>query len=239
MHVHQRPHHTFKCGLQIKLKQRPYNVVSHQYCRGFSLLSSLPSYRDVTSIILSYSREMLQQAQILGEDHILLKFDLVKAFDKIEWPFLVVVLEKMGMARLLTDFLKAGFASARSSILLNGKPTKSFPLKSLLRQGCPLSPLLFIIAFDTLNLQLQQALTNNVIRGIYFPKTGIKTLQNTFAVDHSAVIIWAIMRDILALHLDLQKFGTASGLHCAWDKTRASYIPDSPPPLEFRLLPWT
>lgn len=102
--------------------------------------------------------EMLQEAALSGEEYVLLKLDVVKAFDKLEWPFLLAVVEKMGMGGLLTKFLKAGFTSAASAIVLNGIPTSRFSLKRSVRQGCPLSPLMFIMAFDVLSLQLQLAI---------------------------------------------------------------------------------
>lgn len=79
--------------------------------------------------------EMLQQAACSGEDHVLLKLDVIKAFDRLEWPFILAVVEKAGLAGVLTKFLKAGFASASSEILLNGIPTESFSLKRSVRQG--------------------------------------------------------------------------------------------------------
>lgn len=84
--------------------------------------------------------EMLHQAAVSGEEHLLLKFDVVKAFDTIEWPFLLDLLEKSGFSGTLTGFLRASFAHPSSAILLNGTPTASIPLSRSVRQGCPLSP---------------------------------------------------------------------------------------------------
>lgn len=106
---------------------------------------------------------MLHQAALSGDEYILLKLDVVKAFDKLEWPFLLAVIEKMGMGGVLSGFLKAGFTSAASAIVLNGIPTASFALKRSVRQGCPLSPLMFIMVFDVLSLHLQEAIAKKSI----------------------------------------------------------------------------
>lgn len=77
--------------------------------------------------------EMLHQAKESGEEHILIKLDVIKAFDRLEWPFLLAILRKIGMEGVLTKFLEASFASASSSVLLNGIPTQDFALKRSVR----------------------------------------------------------------------------------------------------------
>lgn len=182
--------------------------------------------------------EMLQEANLSGEEFVLLKLDVVKAFDKLEWPFLLAVIEKMGMGGMLTKFLKAGFTSAASAIVLNGIPTSSFSLKRSVRQGCPLSPLMFIMAFDVLSLQLQLAITRGTIQGVTFSRIGVRTLHNMYA-DDLAALIRAVLRYIEEFKRLLTWFGALSGLLCAWEKTLASFIPAGPPPPELRLYPWT
>lgn len=181
--------------------------------------------------------EMLQQAADSGEEFFLLKLDVVKAFDKLEWPFLLAVIEKMGIGGHLSKFLKASFTSAASAIVLNGVPTSSFSLKRSVRQGCPLSPLMFIIAFDVLSLQLQEAIVRRTIQGVSFSRIGVRALHNMYADDLAAII-----RDLLKYIEEFQRilnwFGTLSGLQCDWEKTVASYIPAGPPPPMLRLLPW-
>lgn len=181
--------------------------------------------------------EMLNQAAINGEDYVLLKRDVVKAFDKMEWPFLLEVLERAGFAGTLTGFLKASFASASSAVLLNGVPTCNIPLVRSVRQGCPLSPLLFILTFDVLSAMLQRAIDTGKIEGVIFPETGQHSLHNMYA-DDTSVIIRARAQYIRELHRILQCFGEVSGLVCAWEQTIASAISAGPPPLEIWIYPW-
>lgn len=101
---------------------------------------------------------MLHEATQSGEEYVLLKLDVIKAFDRLEWGFLLAVLDKCGLSGMLSNFIKAGFANASSKIMLNGRPTESVRLSRSVRQGCPLSPLLFIIAFDALGAMLNNAL---------------------------------------------------------------------------------
>lgn len=72
--------------------------------------------------------EMLHQAEQSGDEFVLLKLDVIKAFDRLEWGFLLAVLDKSGMSSILTNFLKGSFANASSKVLLNGRMTESVRL---------------------------------------------------------------------------------------------------------------
>lgn len=91
---------------------------------------------------------------------------------------------------------------------------QSHLLGQSVKLGCPLSPLLFIMAFDVLGSMLQDALNTGSIVGVGFPKLGLRTLQNMFADDLS-MIIRALLCYILELQRILHAFGEASGLICA------------------------
>lgn len=182
--------------------------------------------------------EMLHQVALLGEEYVLLKLDVIKAFDKLEWPFMLAVIAKMGMGGLVTRFMKAGCSTAASAIVLNGIPTTEFSLRRSVRQGCPLSPLMFIMAFDVLSLQLQLAITKKTIQGVNFSRIGVQTLHNMY-VDDLAALIKALLKYIEEFKRLLFWFGLLSGLHCAWEKIVASFIPARPPPPALYLLPWT
>lgn len=182
--------------------------------------------------------EMLDQAAATGEEYVLLKMDVIKAFDRINWAYLLALLDKSGMSGTLSKFVKASFAEAGSAVLLNGRLTKRIPLSRSVRQGCPLSPLLFILAFDPLNAILKDAIIRGTIVGVRFPKHDLHLLQNMFA-DDLYLLIRAVMCYTLELQRILHCFGEATGLVCAWNKTVASAIPAGPPPAALWLLPWS
>lgn len=107
-----------------------------------------------------------------------------------------------------------------------------------MRQGCPLSPLVFILAFDPLSHMLTTAMERGTLRGVEFPELGLVTILSMYA-DDVAVMLRAEIRYIMACKDILMRFGAVSGLHFIWNQTKAAYIPDGPPPSAFWLFPWT
>ena len=79
-----------------------------------------------------------------------------KAFDKIQHPFLIKTLSKVGIEGAFLNIVKAIYEKPRPNIILNGQKLKTFSLRSGTRQGCPLSPLLFNIVLEVLATAIRQ-----------------------------------------------------------------------------------
>lgn len=167
---------------------------------------------------------MLHQAANSGEEYVLLKLDVIKAFDRLEWPFLLTLVDKVGMKGQLSRFSVASFSSASSSVLLNGRETERCVLKRSVRQGDPLSPLMFILAFDVLGDMFTHAIQQRTLLGVDFPRVLSRNFHNFLADDLSAVLR-ALPSNISEFKQILQRFGTFSGLICAWDQTMLGQLP--------------
>jgi len=68
-----------------------------------------------------------------------------KAFDKIQHPFFIKTLNKIGIEGSYLNIINVIYDTFIANITLNGEKLKAFSLRSGTRQGCPLSPLLFNI----------------------------------------------------------------------------------------------
>jgi hypothetical protein len=80
--------------------------------------------------------------------------DEEKAFDKIQHPFMLKVLERSGIQGPYLNTIKAIYCKPMANIKLNGDILEAILLKSRTRQGCPLSPYLFNIVLEVFCLPL-------------------------------------------------------------------------------------
>ena len=86
----------------------------------------------------------------------IISIDAEKAFDKIQQPFMLKTLNKLGIDETYLKVIKAIYNKPTANIILNGQKLEAFPLKSGSRQGCPLSPLLFNIVLEVLATAIWQ-----------------------------------------------------------------------------------
>ena len=107
----------------------------------------------------------------LKKNHMIISIDAEKAFDKIQHPFMIKTLQKVGIEGTYLNIIKAIYNKPTANIILNGEKLKAFPLRSGTRQGCPLSPLLFNIVLEVLAMAIRE---EKEIKGIQIGKEEVK-----------------------------------------------------------------
>ena len=105
------------------------------------------------------------------KNHMIISLDAEKAFDKIQYPFMIKVLERSGIQVPYLNMIKTIYSKPVASIKVNGEKLEAIPLKSGTRQGCPLSPYLFNIVLEVLGRTIRQ---QKEIKGIQIEKEEVK-----------------------------------------------------------------
>ena len=109
--------------------------------------------------------------KLKDKNHKIISIDAEKAFDKIQQPFLIKTLQKMGIEGTYLNIVKAIYDKLPANITLSGEKLKAFPLRSGRRQGCPLSPLLFNIVLEVPAIAIRE---EKEIKGIQIGKEEVK-----------------------------------------------------------------
>ena len=86
-----------------------------------------------------------------------------KAFDNVNWEFMLLQLKKMGFEGTFLQTINAIYIKQEARVKINGNLTEIIPIEQGTRQGCLLSPLLFILTLEILNRQIRD---NEAIKGL-------------------------------------------------------------------------
>jgi hypothetical protein len=160
------------------------------------------------------TQNLIEVCEDIQEKAILLNIDFAKAFDTINWNFIYNAMEKMGYPEKLIKWVKALYEGIETCIINNGYSSEFFRPEKGVRQGCPLSPYLFIIATEIMNRWIMKEM------GEY----GVKDNENNnylisqFA-DDTSFAIKCNKESINKLFFLLKEFGNISGLKINIEKT--------------------
>jgi retron-type reverse transcriptase len=145
-----------------------------------------------------------------------LKLDIAKAFDNVRWEYLLEIIERLGFGQRWRDIMSLIWSTTSSRILLNREPSRPIKHRKRLKQGNPLSPMLFILAMDPIQRVLDRATQEGLLQPI--GETLVRFRTSLYA-DDVAVFVKPNPQDILNLQNLLQSFGEATGLFTNMQKS--------------------
>ena len=147
----------------------------------------------------------------------LLFIDFKKAFDSLEWKFLHKVIEKFNFGPNFQKWVKVFYKDPQAVIKNNGWLSEPFILSRGIRQGCPLSALLFIFAVETLAIKIRSE--KNILGFTLESHSGSHNYKISQYADDSVVIVKNFDEISTVLTL-LGIFGELAGLRINIDKTK-------------------
>jgi len=163
--------------------------------------------------------ELCSWSKQLGRKILLFKADFNKAFDNVNWEYLDSIMEQLNFGAKWRRWIKGCLASAKASVLVNGCPTQEFPMSKGVRQGDPLSPFLFIIAMEGLNVMMKAATDKGVFDGVSISHPNLIVSHLFYADDALFMGDWS-RKNISNLARILRLFHVVSGLQVNFNKSR-------------------
>ena len=94
--------------------------------------------------------------KLKNKNHMIISIDAEKVSDKIQHPFMIKTLQKVGREGTYLNIIKAIYDKPTANIIFNSEKLKAFPLRSGTRQGCLLSQLLFNIVLTVVATAIRQ-----------------------------------------------------------------------------------
>ena len=157
--------------------------------------------------------KLLQRQKVSS---LLLKLDISKAFDSVSWSFLMEVLSHLGFGQRWCNLVSSLVSTASTQILVNGAPGESIIHQRGLRQGDPLSPMLFIVVMDVLNSLVTKAGEEGLLQPLSRRAAGQRI---SLYADDVALFIRPVEEELRITKGLLECFGAASGLHTNLNKS--------------------
>ncbi|RVW74330.1 LINE-1 retrotransposable element ORF2 protein [Vitis vinifera] len=226
-----------KCGAEDLSDFRPISLVGGLY----KLLAKVLANRlkkVVGKVVSSTQNAFVEGRQILDatlvanevidsvlkrkESGVLCKLDLEKAYDRINWDFLLSVMQRMGFGEKWIGWIRWCISTASFSVLVNGSPTGFFRSSRGLRQGDPpLSPYLFVLGMEALSSLINRAVRGGFLSGCRIggrEGVGIQVTHLLFA-DDTLVFCDDSQEQLAFLSWLLMWFEAISGLRINLNKS--------------------
>lgn len=162
-----------------------------------------------------FVQNMIKSFHRAKKPTLFLKVDISKAFDTVNWAYLLEVLQNFGFSQKWCNWISNLFGTSSSMVLLNGTPGSEIDHARGLRQGDPLSPMLFILAMEPLHKLFEKAEAHGFLSTLQRQRR----FRCSLYADDVALFLKPKREEMLVLRRILSAFADVSDLHTNMDKT--------------------
>ena len=146
----------------------------------------------------------------------LINLDQSKAFERVDHRFLAVVLETALFEPKFRKWISMLYHNPQAAVQGNGRRPDAFAIERSVRQGCPLSPLLYVLTLEPLLRRLRDERTRPALRGIT-QASSVQAKIFTFADDITVFVSRRL--DIIAVKMAVEKYEKVAGAKVNFDKS--------------------
>ena len=150
---------------------------------------------------------------------ILLSTDQEKAFDRVDHSYLLYMLKKYGFNDDFVRWISIMYYDISSAVIVNGHVSSTFPVQRSVRQGCPLSPLLYVMCLEPVLHAIRE---DPDIIGVQIPGSEQKCKLTAFADDCKFFLKTQHSAELIFKHF--QCFGKFSGARLSINKSEAMFL---------------
>jgi hypothetical protein len=163
--------------------------------------------------------EVVDLAKRSKASRMIFKVDFEKAYDSVNWKFLVYMLRRFGFAERWIGWIKACVCAGNLSVLVNGCPTREVNIARGLKQGDPLAPFLFLLVVEGLGLLMSKAVSIGYFKPFVIKNSEVSVSHLQYA-DDTLFIGEACVENLWSVKAILRWFELISGLKVNFGKSR-------------------
>lgn len=176
----------------------------------------LPNRNIAEGVLIA--NEVVDEVRHSNFSCVIFKADMEKAFDSVSWDYLFLMMRSMGFSEKWINWIRECLRTARIVILVNGSPTNEVSMSRGLRQGDPLSPILFLIAAEGISGLVKATKQLDIFKGIAVGSKKIEISHLQYA-DDTLLIGVASESEIRAMKAIMRCFELISGLKVNFSKS--------------------
>jgi mannosylglycoprotein endo-beta-mannosidase len=155
--------------------------------------------------------------------YMVLKLDLEKAYDKLEWPFILETLQVLKIPDHLCSLIAHCISSSSMRLNWNGKKTNTFNSSRGLRQGDPISPYLFVLAIERLSHKIQDLVVAGTWKGLKFGRGSGPIVSHINFADDLVLVAEASPSQAILIREVLDEFCLHSGQKVNLNKSKVFF----------------
>jgi exonuclease III len=174
------------------------------------------------------ANECLDARMRSGTPGVICKLDLEKAYDHVNWSFLLYILKRCGFGERWREWIEWCISTVRFSIIVNGSPEGFFNSSRGIRQGDPLSPLLFVLVMEALSRMVNATVEQGLISGFSVGGRVFSDLvvSHSLFADDTLIFCEACPEQLHYVRLILLCFEAVSGLKVNLGKSEMVAVGD-------------